>query len=61
MKHRNATEIETVYLDGVKYARITPIRHLGQFVDIVWESAFEWLENYDMVESDDLAQVMCGI
>lgn len=61
MKHRNATEIETVYLDGVKYARITPIRHPDQFVDIAWESAFGWLENYDMVECEDLSQVVCGI
>ncbi|GHY01019.1 hypothetical protein VCSRO111_3582 [Vibrio cholerae] len=61
MKHRNAIEIEPVYLDGVKYARITPIRHPNQFVDIVWENAFEWLENYDMVECEDLAQVMCDI
>ncbi|OOE92834.1 hypothetical protein BZG76_05995 [Salinivibrio sp. AR647] len=61
MKHRNALSIETVFLDGVKYARITPIRHPYQFVDIEWDHALEWLDNYDMIECDDLAQVVSDI
>lgn len=61
MKHRNAVEIKPVYLDGVKYARITPINHRNQFVDIVWINACEWLDNYDMLDCEDLSQVVCEI
>ncbi|HIF9321684.1 TPA: hypothetical protein ACX6QP_002181 [Photobacterium damselae] len=55
LKHKNAIKVEQVYLDGVKYARITPIRHQNQFIDIEWLAALEWLENYDMMTCDDLA------
>lgn len=61
MKHRNALSIETVFLNGVRYARITPIRHPHQFADIEWDHALEWLDNYDMIECDDLAQVVSDI